>query len=90
MITLESSIYRNAHKGENPQDKYWQLINKSNSRSVTQRNAGLRSNTRSSNLSSSKAPRFYTYDKRNNSAESVSGGLVPGASSDLPGYKDAK
>jgi hypothetical protein len=50
----------------------------------------VRSNTRSSKLSSAKAPRFYTYDKRNHSAESVSGGLVPGASSDLPSYKETK
>ena len=58
--TLELGKLRNALRGEKPQDKYWSLINKSNSKSVTDRNVGPRSNTKNSNPSSSKAPRFYT------------------------------
>ena len=58
--TLELGKLRNALRGEKPQDKYWSLINKSNSKSVAHRDVGLRSNTKTSNPSSSRAPRFYT------------------------------
>ena len=58
--TLELGKLRNALRREKPQDKYWSLINKSNSKSVTDRNVGLRSNTKNLNPSSSRVPRFYT------------------------------